>query len=115
MVLKCRNKENQDIVAIKKFKESEDDEIMEKSDFEAYQERTLIGSREAIQLLKHGSQEVAGKRKPVAVGEGLPPPKPADEAAAPALAAVPDARSDSCCTGMFYELSKLTAKAMSNE
>ena len=28
VVLKCRNKENAEVVAIKKFKESEDDEIV---------------------------------------------------------------------------------------
>jgi hypothetical protein len=54
----------------------EDDEIMEKSDFEAYQERTLIGGREAMRLMKEGSQSVPGNRKPVDVGEGLPAPKP---------------------------------------
>lgn len=31
VVLKCRNKETRDIVAIKKFKESEDDELVRKT------------------------------------------------------------------------------------
>ena len=31
VVLKCRNKDNNEIVAIKKFKESEDDEIVRKT------------------------------------------------------------------------------------
>lgn len=31
VVLKCKNKETGDLVAIKKFKESEDDEIIRKS------------------------------------------------------------------------------------
>jgi serine/threonine protein kinase len=31
VVLKCRNKENAEVVAIKKFKESEDDEIVRRS------------------------------------------------------------------------------------
>lgn len=55
--------------------ESEDDEIMEKSDYEAYQERTLIGGKEALALKHKGSQAIPGKRKPVKVGEGLPAPE----------------------------------------
>ena len=31
VVLKCRNRENNEIIAIKKFKETEDDEIVRKN------------------------------------------------------------------------------------
>ena len=31
VVLRCRNKENADIVAIKKFKENDDDEVLRKT------------------------------------------------------------------------------------
>jgi cyclin-dependent kinase-like len=31
VVLKCRNKETNDVVAIKKFKESEDDEVVQEN------------------------------------------------------------------------------------
>lgn len=31
VVLKCRNKENNEIVAIKKFKEADDDEVVKKT------------------------------------------------------------------------------------
>jgi len=44
VVLKCRNKENQDIVAIKKFKESEDDEIVRK---------TTLREVKILRMLKH--------------------------------------------------------------
>lgn len=44
VVLKCRNKENQEIVAIKKFKESEDDEIVRK---------TTLREVKILRMLKH--------------------------------------------------------------
>jgi len=44
VVLKCRNKENTEIVAIKKFKESEDDEIVRK---------TTLREVKILRMLKH--------------------------------------------------------------
>jgi cyclin-dependent kinase-like len=44
LVLKCRNKETGEIVAIKKFKESEDDEIVRK---------TTIREVKILRLLRH--------------------------------------------------------------
>lgn len=44
VVLKCRNKENGEIIAIKKFKESEDDEIVRK---------TTIREVRILKMLKH--------------------------------------------------------------
>jgi cyclin-dependent kinase-like len=44
IVLKCRNKETGDIVAIKKFKDTEDDEIVRK---------TTLREVKVLKMLKH--------------------------------------------------------------
>lgn len=46
VVLKCRNKENTEIVAIKKFKESEDDEILRK---------TTLREVKTLRMLRHNN------------------------------------------------------------
>ena len=44
VVLKCRNKENAEVVAIKKFKESEDDEIVRVLPSERVEEVARFGA-----------------------------------------------------------------------
>jgi len=44
VVLKCRNKETNDVVAVKKFKESEDDEVVRK---------TTLREVKILRMLKH--------------------------------------------------------------
>ncbi len=46
VVLQCRNKETNEIVAIKKFKESEDDEIVRK---------TTLREVKILRMLKHSN------------------------------------------------------------
>ena len=45
VVLKCRNKETDEIVAVKKFKESDEDEIVRKTTLREVKVRTPRGGR----------------------------------------------------------------------
>ena len=52
VVLKCRNKDNNEIVAIKKFKESEDDEIVRKTTLREVKVLRMLRQRNIVHLME---------------------------------------------------------------
>ena len=52
VVLKCRNKDNSEIVAIKKFKESEDDEIVRKTTLREVKVLRMLRQRNIVHLME---------------------------------------------------------------